>query len=206
MTDNKWSLNEAWLAKKASELHDTGKIISSPAYQPVDWIDAVVPGTVLTTSSTSVGDVVNWPNNLPLVYFVKLVLRDQQMRLLSENFYWQSSQSPADYSALRNLPWIKPDATVRINQDQDEYVLNASITNSASSGVAFFIRLKLLRSIAGADKRVLPSLYDDNYLSLLPGEQKSVTIRCAQADAGASEPELWIEAWNIRPMQVPKAI
>src|ERR1051325_7695299 len=158
----------------------------------------------VAASSTSIGNVVNWPNNLPSVYFVKLVLRDQQMRLLSENFYWQSSQSPADYSALRKLPWIKPDATVRINQDQDEYVLNASITNSASSGVAFFIRLKLLRSIAGAHKRILPSFYDDNYFSLLPGEQKSVTIRCAQTDAG-SEPELWIEAWNIQSMQVPKA-
>jgi mannosylglycoprotein endo-beta-mannosidase len=40
---------DAWLAKKAGTVHDTGQTISSPDYKPVDWIEAVVPGTVLTT-------------------------------------------------------------------------------------------------------------------------------------------------------------
>jgi hypothetical protein len=39
----------AWFAKKASNVQDTGQTISSPNYNPVDWIEAVVPGTVLTT-------------------------------------------------------------------------------------------------------------------------------------------------------------
>jgi mannosylglycoprotein endo-beta-mannosidase len=47
--NNSWPLNNAWLAKKASNVRDTGQTISSPNYNPVDWIDAVVPGTVLTT-------------------------------------------------------------------------------------------------------------------------------------------------------------
>lgn len=161
----------------------------------------------VAASSTSAGNAVNWPQNLPPVYFVKLHLRDDHNRLLSENFYWQSSQTPPNYKALQTLLGVTLEATVRINQDENEYVLNASFENPASSGgVAFFIRLKLLHQIApsGADKRILPAFYEDNYFSLLPGEQKSVTIRCAQTDAGSSEPELWLEGWNITPMQVLK--
>ncbi len=162
----------------------------------------------VAASSTAVGNAVNWPKDLPAVYFVKLQLRDDHNRLLSENFYWQSSLTPSDYSALQPPPWITLAASVRINQNENEYVLSASVENPASSGgVAFFIRLKLLNPIApsGADKRILPAFYEDNYFSLLPGEQKSVTISCARTDAGASEPELWIEGWNITPKQVPKA-
>jgi len=46
---NELPLNHDWLAKKASNVQDTGQTISSPGYKPVDWIEAVVPGTVLTT-------------------------------------------------------------------------------------------------------------------------------------------------------------
>ncbi len=42
-------LNEGWKAKRASELTVDGTIISAPDFQFYDWMDAVVPGTVLTT-------------------------------------------------------------------------------------------------------------------------------------------------------------
>lgn len=43
------SLNSGWRAKRVSELTVDGTIISSPDFQFYDWMDAVVPGTVLTT-------------------------------------------------------------------------------------------------------------------------------------------------------------
>lgn len=42
-------LNKGWQAKRASEVTVDGTIISSPDFQFYDWMDAVVPGTVLTT-------------------------------------------------------------------------------------------------------------------------------------------------------------
>jgi exo-1,4-beta-D-glucosaminidase len=120
--------------------------------------------------------------------------------------YWQSSATPPDYSVMKTLPQIVLQGTGRITQDGNEYVLNASLQNPTSSGgVAFFIRLKLLNPDVptGADNRILPAFYEGNYFSLLPGEQRSVSIRCAQTDAGSSEPELLVEGWNITSMQVP---
>jgi mannosylglycoprotein endo-beta-mannosidase len=43
------NLDSGWKAKRASELTVDGTIISSPDFQFYDWMDAVVPGTVLTT-------------------------------------------------------------------------------------------------------------------------------------------------------------
>ena len=42
-------LNKGWQAKRASELTVDGTIISAPDFQFYDWMDAEVPGTVLTT-------------------------------------------------------------------------------------------------------------------------------------------------------------
>ena len=44
-----WPFKDGWFAKKASEVQDTGQTITSPNYTAENWIDAVVPGTVLTT-------------------------------------------------------------------------------------------------------------------------------------------------------------
>jgi len=42
-------LNKNWKAKRAGELTVDGTVISKPDFQLYDWMDAVVPGTVLTT-------------------------------------------------------------------------------------------------------------------------------------------------------------
>ncbi len=42
-------LNKSWKAKRASEVLADGTVISAPSFEFYDWMDAVVPGTVLTT-------------------------------------------------------------------------------------------------------------------------------------------------------------
>ena len=42
-------LDKGWKAKRAFELPVDGTVISSPEFQLYDWMEAVVPGTVLTT-------------------------------------------------------------------------------------------------------------------------------------------------------------
>ena len=89
---------------------------------------------------------------------------------------------------------------------EEEYTEVAFLAISRFS-TALGSRLKVLRSstLSDADNQILPAFYEDNYFSLLPGEQKSVTIRCAQADAGPSEPELWVEAGTSLAVRVPQS-
>ena len=42
-------LDEGWKAKRASELPVDGTVISSSEFELYDWMEAIVPGTVLTT-------------------------------------------------------------------------------------------------------------------------------------------------------------
>lgn len=42
-------INKNWKAKRAGEITVDGTVISKPGFQLYDWMDAVVPGTVLTT-------------------------------------------------------------------------------------------------------------------------------------------------------------
>jgi hypothetical protein len=46
-------------------------------------------------------------------------------------------------------------------------------------------------------KRVLPVFYSDNYLSLLPGESKSLTVEATVADLGGDLPMLAVDGWNV---------
>ncbi len=45
----KYLLHDNWKAKRASDLTLDGSAITGPDYKPEGWLDAVVPGTILTT-------------------------------------------------------------------------------------------------------------------------------------------------------------
>lgn len=145
------------------------------------------------------------PASLPPVYFLRLQLRDDQQAVRSQNFYWRSTSSTGDFTPLVKLAEVALESSCQLAQEGASYVLTATLTNPMTSGaVAFFIRLKLLKRGAppNADNRVLPTFYTDNYFSLLPGETKIVTIDCAQEDAGGADPELWVEGYNVKLVQV----
>ena len=58
--------------------------------------------------------------------------------------------------------------------------------------------LVLRDSATGA--RILPVYYSDNYVSLLPGEQRAITITCAEKD-GRANMKVGLEGWNIVPSE-----
>ncbi len=130
------------------------------------------------------------------LHFVKLQLRDSNDQILSENFYWKGV-----LSEVNNLPSVdlNTSASKEIHDDSSCFI-NTSVENQ-SDGIAFFIRLKVLQNQSG--KRVLPSFYEDNYFSLLPGEKKETTIEFAQQDLNGEDPMVLIEGYNIVPEEIP---
>jgi beta-mannosidase len=55
--------------------------------------------------------------------------------------------------------------------------------------------LQLRRKSSG--DRVLPVFYSDNYISLAPGESRTVTIDAALADLKGDTPLVVVDGWNI---------
>ncbi|MEI6646063.1 MAG: LamG-like jellyroll fold domain-containing protein [bacterium] len=149
----------------------------------------LVPSTLLKPIRVEWSDFAAHP-----VQFVKLELREKSGKLLSENFYWQSApEKPEALRALETLPQVKLDGKVSFIRVRDETVATVAVSNPTKA-VALMIHLVLRNATDGT--RVLPAYASDNYVCLLPGEMKTITIRCATQDAAKSM-AVSFDGWNI---------
>jgi hypothetical protein len=57
------------------------------------------------------------------------------------------------------------------------------------------IRLKAVRTNTG--DRILPAVYSDNYISLMPGEQRSILIELENEDTRGEKPTVVLEGFNV---------
>lgn len=129
--------------------------------------------------------------------FIKLRLQRGD-RALDDNFYW-SNGPRASCRDLETLPKIALATDARLVTDGPTARIAVTLGNPTDA-VALMTRLKVLRGTAGT--RVLPVFYEDNYISLLPGEQRSVDLTFATADLAGEAPRLAVEGWNIVPAEV----
>jgi exo-1,4-beta-D-glucosaminidase len=147
------------------------------------------------------------------LHFVRLALTDGTGRELSENFYWVPAKlaefdwnhddyryTPAfqepDLRALGALPpahvaveTVKTGAdgrtTVRLRND--------------SQTLAFQIALRALDEHAAP---VEPAFWSDNYVSLLPGETKTLTVH-PSSHGGTRISAIEVRGWNLNNQKVP---
>ncbi|MEO7716757.1 MAG: malectin domain-containing carbohydrate-binding protein [Capsulimonas sp.] len=152
------------------------------------------PVAAAATATSDVG-AIDWPATLSPVHFVKLTLRDDQKRLVSENFYWRADPTHEDdFTALNTLPTVTLTASaVRRDMDVNRQIV-VTLKNPAKV-VALMAHLQLRRQTSG--ERVLPAFYSDNYVSLLPGEMRTITIDAAKSDFAGEAPQVVIDGWNV---------
>jgi exo-1,4-beta-D-glucosaminidase len=68
------------------------------------------------------------------------------------------------------------------------------VVENPSSSVAFFVRLKLTK---GNGDEVLPVLWQDNYISLLPGEKREISATFRTIDLGPAPARVEVQGWNV---------
>jgi exo-1,4-beta-D-glucosaminidase len=155
------------------------------------------------------------PGDLSPTYFVRLTLRDAAGRTLSGNFYWLSTKPEtlgdpkldtewyyrptrdfADLTALGKLP----PAELRVSAESENKgkITRVRLENTGRAP-AFFVRLKVTAGAGGEE--ILPVLWEDNYVSLMPGEQREITARHAPAPL----PVVEVEGWNAARQTAPAA-
>jgi exo-1,4-beta-D-glucosaminidase len=150
-------------------------------------------------------------SGLSPTYFVALRLEDSTGKLLGSNFYWLSSkpetldwaksnwwmtptESYADYTALSQLSKVRLKVTNRSERKGEEEVTHVTLENPSKS-LAFFVRLKVNKGSKGDE--ILPVVWEDNYISLLPGEKREVTATYRASELGASTPAVEVSGWNV---------
>ena len=113
------------------------------------------------------------------IQFIRLTLEapseEGTMTVLSENFYWRTASGELDYRALQSLPDAKPTCTIAdVTTTDDETTITLILRNPSTRATAFASRLRLVNERTG--ERILPALFSDNYLTLFPGESRTVTV------------------------------
>ena len=97
----------------------------------------------------------------------------------------------ADLTGLQQLPPAEVKASVRFESGRAKVTLA-----NPSKAIAFLVHLAVRKGPGGEE--VLPVLWDDNYVTLLPGETREIEATYAPKDLGAATPALTIDGWNIR--------
>jgi mannosylglycoprotein endo-beta-mannosidase len=122
-------------------------------------------------------------------FFLSLRLLNKDQKVISDNLYW-FPDSTGNYSGLQHMAAVK--ATVTAHKAANDSIV-VKISNPAGGPVAFFNRVSLVDP--ATKKRILPVFYDDNYVSVLPGEEKTVSISGA-AVGRAKNAQVSFSGWN----------
>ncbi|EHQ24937.1 glycoside hydrolase family 2 protein [Mucilaginibacter paludis] len=122
--------------------------------------------------------------------FLSLRLLNLHQDILSDNLYWLPN-AKGIYSGLQKMPPSKLNLSAHLVSAGKVQVV---LSNPADAPVAFFNRLSLVK--AESNERLLPVFYSDNYVSVLPGEQKTIMIDY-DAATFTKLPLLAVSGWNL---------
>jgi mannosylglycoprotein endo-beta-mannosidase len=128
--------------------------------------------------------------------FLCLQILDKNKKQLSENIYWVADAN-GNYSGLQKMESSLLKITARRTSNGLVEVL---LNNPAKAPLAFFNRLSLVD--ATTHKRVLPVFYSDNYISVLPGEQKTISLD-NQSGVDPKSLQLSVSGWNLPEQFIP---
>ncbi len=131
------------------------------------------------------------------ISYLSLKALDEEGRILSDNFYWLSTGNDFTSFSSLNEPGIR--ITSR-KIDRDEKLVRLIIISNTGKTLALMTELKLIDKNTGLE--ILPSCWSDNFLSLLPGEEKVVTVEVERDDL-PDEIGLEYKAFNMkRPVRI----
>ena len=151
------------------------------------------------------------------VFFVRCEVLDTAGKVVDENVYWQSQrnddvgnpnadfafelrqESWADMTPLNSMPKAALDVSATRTTGADG---NAAVTihlRNPGRQVAFFERAEVTSTRDGDE--ILPMEYDDNYVTVFPGE--TVDVRASMPGRSVSANWVRVTGYNSPPVVVP---
>lgn len=151
-------------------------------------------------------------------YFVRCQLANASGALVVDNVYWQSTTdddlggpendrafilnqvSWADFTALNTMPKAAVAISGALTHVGGQSKAALTLRND-SSHIAFFMRAEVVKGSRGDE--VLPITYEDNYITLFPGESRTLGARFKTVDLGGQEPHFRVEGYNVSQQVAP---
>jgi exo-1,4-beta-D-glucosaminidase len=153
--------------------------------------------------------------DLTSVWFLDLRIFDANNQEIDNSIYWLStkpdvldyeaakalewpfhtpSKEYADFTALDKLPKIQLEYDYQYEKGTETGKVTLKVTNPTNT-IAFFTFFDLVDS--ETDLPILPVYWNDNYITLLPGESRTYDATYNLADSKAGKPVLKVNAWNV---------
>jgi exo-1,4-beta-D-glucosaminidase len=151
------------------------------------------------------------PNNVTPVYFVRCELFDASGARIVDNVYWQSVDPDnvgprandsafvlkevhlADFKPLQAMTKVHLDVKTMIQRSAASSEALIALHNP-SKQLAFFVRAEITGGKDGNE--ILPVTYDNNYVTVFPGETVSIRGRFNNADSAGKTPWIRVEGYN----------
>ncbi|MDR3340517.1 MAG: discoidin domain-containing protein [Candidatus Symbiothrix sp.] len=132
-----------------------------------------------------------FPETLSSAYFIKLTLTEGG-KVISDNFYWRGKEE-GNLKSLLEVPKVKLTAKTTTEKSGGEWLLTTTLKNDTQIP-ALMIRLKVE---GDSGERILPVFFSDNYFFLMPGEEKTVTMKFSNNDTRGEKPSVTVSGFNI---------
>ncbi|MEV8516907.1 CBM35 domain-containing protein [Dactylosporangium sp. NPDC051484] len=151
-------------------------------------------------------------------YLAKLVLLDAAGTEVSRNVYWLSTAadtvdwakndwyyapttSYANLKGLSGMAQAQVSATASSSQAGGTTTTTVTLRNTSTGKTpAFYLDAHVVNP---AGKPVLPIQWDDNEISLWPGESKTLTASYRTSDLAGATPSVRVSGWNATTQTVP---
>ena len=140
---------------------------------------------------------------------------DEKGKMIADNFYWLSTQKDvydfkksdwintplieyADFKDLDKLTKVKIEVENTIKKENGEYEVTVKLRNPSNS-IAFLIELSILGDVSM--KSIVPVLWEDNYISLVPNESRTVKVTFPSSALKGEKPVFKYKGWNVEEKQ-----
>lgn len=205
-------------ANAVDVMNNTGKTVDelTAEINVLDFnLKSVLKKTVSVHDITSkeTKEIFNLPAglNLSKTYFLSLKLFNRQHQNVNNNFYVLSTEydsldvknstwyvTPqshyANLTMLQQLPTVKLQTSETTSTHNGKTTIRVKVKNPTSH-LAFMVYLDVKKG--DSNKSVVPVFWNSNYFTLLPGEERTVSVWCHTSDMEGKQPRVVVGGWNI---------
>ncbi|MCL7762633.1 discoidin domain-containing protein [Polaribacter sp. Z014] len=153
------------------------------------------PISITSTSVKTSFPLVHTPADK--VLYLKLELT-RKGKVLSDNFYWLENKNK-NCLDLNDLPKADIKLNIVESSENNFYTAKIKLTNS-SGNISLLNKIKLKDKVTG--ESILPVHFDDDYVSLLPNEVKTINIKVDKKYLKNKNVEMHLEGWNTKGLKL----
>lgn len=125
------------------------------------------------------------------VVYLKLELT-KKGKVISDNFYWLENKA-GNCLDLNELPIANVKMKIKESHKNGYYTAQIKLKNK-STYVSLLNKIKVKDKITG--ESILPVFFDDDYISLLPNEERMIHMKIEEKYLEGKSAEIHLEGWN----------